>query len=185
MFDYFLSCFTETPLSPGSSLTTSELCLPAIWELRSLASAKVLIHTFSDVYFFFFFFGQQFWRPQRDQSRLFSSAWTLKAPEPRCQQRLLGPVRLLRVQMNLGESLLLLGFPCGSAGKESTCNAGDLGLIPGLDRSPREGKGYPFQYSGLENSMDCIVHGVSKSCTWLSDFQPLIRLMILSFIQWY
>jgi len=47
-----------------------------------------------------------------------------------------------------------LYFPCGSAGKESTCNAGDLGSIPGLGRSPGEGKGYPLQYSGLENSMD-------------------------------
>ena len=46
---------------------------------------------------------------------------------------------------------------CGSAGKESTCNTGDLGLIPGLGRSPGEGKGDPLQYSGLENSMDCIV----------------------------
>ena len=59
----------------------------------------------------------------------------------------------------------LWGFPCGSAGKESTCNAGDLGSIPGLGRSPREGKGYPLQYSGLENSMDCIVHGVAESRT--------------------
>jgi len=56
-------------------------------------------------------------------------------------------------------------FHCGSAGKESTCNAGDLGWIPGLGRSPGEGKGYPFLYSGLENSMDYIVHGVSKSWT--------------------
>ena len=48
---------------------------------------------------------------------------------------------------------VFLGFSCGSAGKESTCNAGDLGSIPGLRRSP-EGKGYPLQYSGLENSMD-------------------------------
>ena len=56
-----------------------------------------------------------------------------------------------------------VGIPCGSAGKESTCNAGDLGSIPGLGRSLREGKGYPLQYSGLENSMDCIVHGVSQS----------------------
>ena len=48
---------------------------------------------------------------------------------------------------------------CGSAGKESSCNAGDLGLIPGLGRSPGEGKGYPLQYSGLENSMDCISMG--------------------------
>ena len=63
-----------------------------------------------------------------------------------------------------------LGFPCGSAGKESTCNAGDLGLIPGLVRSPWEGKATPLQYSGLENSKDCIVHGVTKSQTRLSDF---------------
>ena len=47
---------------------------------------------------------------------------------------------------------VFLGFLCGSAGKESACNAGDLGLIPGLGRSPREGNGYPLQYSGLENS---------------------------------
>ena len=53
--------------------------------------------------------------------------------------------------------------------KESTCNPGDLGSIPGLRRSPGEGKGYPLQYSDLENSMDCIVHGVAKSWTGLSD----------------
>ena len=63
-----------------------------------------------------------------------------------------------------------LGFSCGSAGKESTCYVGDLGLIPVLGRSPGEGKGYILQYSGLENSMDCIVHGVAKSQTQLSDF---------------
>ena len=65
------------------------------------------------------------------------------------------------------------GFPCGSAGKESTCNTGDLGSIPGLGRSPGEGKGYPLQYSGLENSMDCIVQGVSKTQTLLSEFHLL------------
>ena len=62
------------------------------------------------------------------------------------------------------------GFPCGSASKESTCKAGDLGLIPVLERAPGEGKGYPFQYCGLENSMDCIVNRVSKSRTRLSNF---------------
>ena len=56
----------------------------------------------------------------------------------------------------------LMGFPCGLASKESTCNVGDLGSIPGLGRSPGEGKGYPFQYSGLENSMDSVVHGITK-----------------------
>ena len=64
----------------------------------------------------------------------------------------------------------ILGFPCGSAGKESSCHAGDLGSIPGLGRPPGEGKGCPLQYSGLENSMDCIVHRVSKSWVQLSDF---------------
>ena len=53
-------------------------------------------------------------------------------------------------------------FPCDSAVKESACNVGDLGLIPGLGISPGEGKGYPLQYSGPENSMDCIVHGVAE-----------------------
>ena len=65
---------------------------------------------------------------------------------------------------------VFLGLPCDSAGKESTCNVGDLGSIPGLGRLPGEGKGYPLQYTGLENSMDHIVHGVPKSRTRLSDF---------------
>ena len=66
---------------------------------------------------------------------------------------------------------VFLGFPGGSAGKESTCSMGDLSLIPGLGRSPGEGKGYPLQHSGLENSMD--PHGVAKSWTRLSDFHSL------------
>ena len=65
---------------------------------------------------------------------------------------------------------IFLSFPGGSAGKEYTCNVGDLGSIPGLGRSPGEGNGYPFQYSGLENSIDCVVHGVAKSLTQLNDF---------------
>ena len=63
-----------------------------------------------------------------------------------------------------------LGFPRDSAGKESVCNEGYLGSIPGLERSPGEGKGYPLQYSGLQNSIDCIVHGVAKSWTLLNNF---------------
>ena len=63
-----------------------------------------------------------------------------------------------------------LGFPCGSAGKESACNAGHLGSIPGLGRSPGEGKCYPLQYSGIENSMDCMVHVVPKIWTQLNNF---------------
>ena len=69
---------------------------------------------------------------------------------------------------------MLEGFPGFSDGKESACNAGDPGSIPGLGRSPGKGNGNPFQYSGLESSMDrgawwAIVHGVSKSWTRLSD----------------
>ena len=59
----------------------------------------------------------------------------------------------------------LLGFPGSSTGKESACSVGALGSIPGLGRSPGEGKGYPLQYSGLENSRDYIVHGVTKNWT--------------------
>ena len=58
-----------------------------------------------------------------------------------------------------------MGFPGGSAGKESACYVGDLSPIPGLGRYPGEGNGYPLQYSGLENPMDCIVHGVAKNQT--------------------
>ena len=69
-------------------------------------------------------------------------------------------------------SMLINGLNCdlyilviGLAGKEFTYNAGDLGSIPGFCRSPGEGNSYPFQYSGLENSKDCIVHGVAKNWT--------------------
>ena len=71
-------------------------------------------------------------------------------------------------------SFLINGLPAStpdsSVGKESACNAGDPGLIPGSRRSTGEGIGYPLQYSGLENSMDCTVHWVAKSWTWLNDF---------------
>ena len=67
-----------------------------------------------------------------------------------------------------------MGFPGSSAGKEYTCNVGDLGQIPELGRSPGEGNRYPLQYSGLENSMDCIVHGATKSQTLSHSFSSLI-----------
>ena len=74
-------------------------------------------------------------------------------------------------------SPVFLGFPCGSAGKESACNAGNLGSIPGLGRSPGEGKGCPLQYSGLENSMDSIVHWVAESRTRLTFTFPALYLL--------
>ena len=67
-------------------------------------------------------------------------------------------------------SYKFLGFPGSSVGKEFTCNAGDPGSILGLGRSPGEGKGYPLQYSGLENFMNCVVHDVPKDWTQLNDF---------------
>ena len=66
-------------------------------------------------------------------------------------------------------SAFFMGFPDGSADKESACNVGDLGSIPWLGRSAGERNGYPLQYSGLENSVNCIVHVVTKSQIWLSD----------------
>ena len=72
----------------------------------------------------------------------------------------------------------MLGFLCGSAGKKSSCNAEDLDSIPGLRRSPEEGKGYPLQYSGLENSMDFIVYGITKNRIQLSDFHSLTHELI-------
>ena len=94
-------------------------------------------------------------------------SWVRKIPWRR--DRLPGPV--------------FLGFYCGSADKESTFNVGDLGSIPGLGRCPREGKGYPLQYSGLENSMDCIVHGVAKTWTQLRNvhFQFSANISAISF----
>ena len=68
------------------------------------------------------------------------------------------------------KSVNLLGFPGGSAGKESAYSARNLGSIPGLGRSPGEGNSYPLQYSGLENSMAYIVHGIAKNRTQLSTF---------------
>ena len=58
-----------------------------------------------------------------------------------------------------------MGFLSGSAGKESVCSTGDLGSIPVLGRFPGEGNNYPLQYSGLENCIDCVAHGVAKSPT--------------------
>ena len=66
---------------------------------------------------------------------------------------------LITSRFFLVDSMGFGGLPDSSVGKESTCSAGDQGLIPGSERSPGEGKGYPLQYSGLENSMDSIVHG--------------------------
>ena len=83
-------------------------------------------------------------------------------------------VRKMPWRMDRLPTPVSLGFPCGSAGKESACNAGDLGSIPGLGRCPRGAKGYPLLYSGLENPMDCTVHGVTKSRTRLNDFHFLL-----------
>ena len=80
----------------------------------------------------------------------------------------------------LGKRSLL---PCDSTGKESTYNAGDLGSVTGLVRSPGEGNGYPLQYSSLENSMDCTAHGVAKSRTRLSHFHFIVDTIIVPILQ--
>ena len=63
-------------------------------------------------------------------------------------------------------------FPHSSVGKESACNAGDPGSVPVLGRSPGEGKGYPLQYSGLENSIDCIIHDPDNHVGVITDLEP-------------
>ena len=81
--------------------------------------------------------------------------------------------RDLSISSRLPNLLIIIfyeGFPDSSVDKESACNAGEPGLIPESGRSAGEGIGYPSQYSGLENSMDCVVHGVTKSRTRLSNF---------------
>ena len=65
------------------------------------------------------------------------------------------------IHFNIAVIMNPKGFPCGSVGEESSCNEGDLGLISGLGRSPGEGKGYPLQYSDLENSIDYTAHGIT------------------------
>ena len=93
----------------------------------------------------------------------------------------------MRWRSNRLPTPLFVGFSCGSAGKESAYNVGDLGSIPGLDRSPGERKGYPLQYSYLENSMDCRVPGVTKSWTLLNDFHFMLCLIffVSLFKIWY
>ena len=90
--------------------------------------------------------------------------WSLGWEDPCRRDRLPNPI--------------FLGFLGGSAGKESTFNAGDLSSIPGLGRSPRE---YPLQCSDLENSMDCIVHGATKGQTQLSNFHSFLFLIYIFF----
>ena len=93
---------------------------------------------------------------------------SLVGKESACKARDTGLIPGLGRSPGEGDRLpapVFWGFPCDSVGKEAICNSGDLGLIPGLGRFPGEEKGYPLQYSGLENSMDCIAHGVPKSWT--------------------
>ena len=84
--------------------------------------------------------------------------------------------------LNLGQFMVIYisRFPCGSAGKESACNAGDLDSIPGLGRSPGEGKGYPLQYSGLENSMSHRVRFDGVTFTFFLSFFPAVSTLFLS-----
>ena len=78
---------------------------------------------------------------------------------------------------------LLLGLPGGSAGKKYACNVGDLGLIPGLGRSPGEGNSYPLQYCGLENSMDCTVRGGHKELETVSSVSQNKQFKIIFCLQ--
>ena len=110
-----------------------------LWNLSKMNTIHHSIHTFSKYSITGLPSQLSWWRIHLQCSRLQLDSWVRKIFWRR--DRLPTPA--------------FLGFPCGSAGKETACNVGDLGSIPGLGRSPGEGKGYPLQYSSLENSMDC------------------------------
>ena len=121
----------------------------------------------------------EWWRPLSHTVR-----FTLRSQWPQG----LFPQRLLCQFWNhLVRSIVLPGFPGNSEGKESACSAGDLGSIPGLGRFPGEGKGYPLQYLGLENSTDrgawrATVHGVAESRPQLSDREHTSPSQALEFV---
>ena len=100
-----------------------------------------------------------------------SVAQLVKNP-PAVQKTPLGKIRWKRDRL---PTPMFLGFPGGLAGKESACKVGDLGSIPGWGRSTGEGIGYLLQCSGLENSIDCIVRGIAKSRTRLSNFHSALK----------
>ena len=113
--------------------------------------------------------GDQLWDPATPQA-VPPPTWNSLIPARVCRgERGLRVHVICQPRGDLGKFLDPLSsgfiFPGGSAGKESACNAGDPGSIPGLGRSPGEGIDYPLQYSGLENSMDCVIHGVANSQT--------------------
>ena len=119
--------------------------------------------------------------------QLFATPWSeLPLPSPQCKRLWFNSwVRKIPWRRARLSTPVFLCFPCGSAGKESACNEGDLGLIPGLGRCPGEGKGYPLQYSGLEISMDCSppgssVHGDSLGKNTGVDWHSLLQGIFLT-----
>ena len=96
------------------------------------------------------------------------------------QTELISLFSLFKVKYSISvRVVLVMGFLCGLAGKESICNVGDLGLIPGLGRSPGEEKGYPLQYSGLKNSLDCIVHGGLKESDMTEQLSSPLPMLVM------
>ena len=139
------------------------MCHAYILEIKPLSVASfanILSHPESC-----FFFSFCLWFPWSSLGFPGSSVGKESAIEPQFNSW----TRKLPWRRDRLSTSVFLGFPCGSAGKESARNEGDLGLIPGLGRSPTEGKGYPLQYSGIDNSMD-YTHEVAKSRTRVSDF---------------
>ena len=107
---------------------------------------------------------------QSKSSPLFSYQKTVSSMQDIQWDNHLRTRKIVRKQIKIPH-WVLLGFPDSSVGKESACNAGDSGSFPGLGRSTGEGKGYLLQYSGLENSMDCISMGLQRVWhDWVTDF---------------
>ena len=160
---YLLTLPVGEPPAPGAG----SQCL-RVWEPAPPCSHPLLVGSTGAAYSLYFRFYQRTYPSEAQQGLrghplVCNLTFTRKVP---WFDSWAGKIHWRRDRL---PTPVVLGFPCGSAGKESACNVGDLGLILGLGRSPGEGKGYPLQDSGLENSMDCIVHGVGKSQTQLSN----------------
>ena len=158
---------TGITLVTGFLSKSDEICNGFCWCEENKKMKKSVYHAFKWVHFKMFCLWGIPW-----QSRVSLIAQLVRIHLQCRRPQFDSWVRKIHWRRDRLPSPVFLGFPCGSAGTESARNAGDLGSIPGLERFPGEGKGYRLQYSGLENSIDC-VHGVSKSWTQLKDFHLL------------
>ena len=178
-------------MSSLPSLTPEKPCLPLCWPSGAVVSQSPLLLTFTCS----LLRGQhpicrkQIWIPKENAGCDYVKRKLCHPCRALCKaERVIGKhwlmfgLNILQGQSHLHLKTLVGRYHYAQASfvAQLLKKPGDPSSIPGLGRSPGEGKGYPLQYSGLENSMDCIVHGVTKSWTWLSDFNFTIMCSLKS-----